>query len=188
MANKSLLRRTRILSDASRQSNRASAAEPNSGTVSRALSLLSTLADAGGPATIKEVTERMALPPSTVHRLLHLMRVEGFVCACAGDQGSQPKTLPGPNWARLLQEVVKTSWDTFSSCLLLNSVTELSSFSTLRLKSGDHSTLDHPGTGMRAKTPEASRYCIRGFQAADSDRLLCERERQNVHADDLQIQ
>jgi DNA-binding IclR family transcriptional regulator len=81
MANKSLLRRKRDLTDASRQSNRASAAEPNTGTVSRALSLLSTLADAGGPVTIKEVAEKMALPPSTVHRLLHLMRAEGFVAS-----------------------------------------------------------------------------------------------------------
>jgi DNA-binding IclR family transcriptional regulator len=81
MADKSLLFRKRIHSDASRQSDRASAMEPNTGTVSRALSMLSTLADAGGPVTIKEVAEKMALPPSTVHRLLQLMRTEGFVAA-----------------------------------------------------------------------------------------------------------
>jgi len=60
--------------------------------------------------------------------------------------------------------------------------------SRLQLKSGDHSTLDRPGTGMRAKSREVSRCCIRAFQAADNGRWLCERDRQNVHADGLQIQ
>ena len=57
-----------------------------------------------------------------------------------------------------------------------------------QLKPGDHSTLDHPGTGMRAKSPEVSRCCNRVFQAADSGRLLCAGDQQNVHASDLQIQ
>jgi hypothetical protein len=60
--------------------------------------------------------------------------------------------------------------------------------STLQLKPGDHSTLDHPGTGMRAKSPEVSRCCNRVFRAPDSGRLLCARDQQNVHADDLQTQ
>ena len=60
--------------------------------------------------------------------------------------------------------------------------------STLQLKPGDHSTLDHPGSGMRAKSPEVSRCCNRVFQAPDSGRLLCARDQQNVHADDLQTQ
>jgi DNA-binding IclR family transcriptional regulator len=58
----------------------------NTGTVSRALLLLSTLADAGHPVTVKEVSERMGLPPSTVHRLLQLMRAEGFVAPIAGSR------------------------------------------------------------------------------------------------------
>jgi len=60
--------------------------------------------------------------------------------------------------------------------------------STLQLKPGDHSILDHPDTGMRAESPEVSRCCIRVFQAADSGLLLCERDPQSVHADGLQIQ
>ena len=36
-------------------------------------------------------------------------------------------------------------------------------YSTLQLKPGDHSTLDHPGIGMRAKSPELSRCCNRAF-------------------------
>ena len=59
------------------------APEQNTGTVSRALLLLSTLADAGHPVTVKEVSEKMGLPPSTVHRLLQLMRAEGFVATIA---------------------------------------------------------------------------------------------------------
>jgi hypothetical protein len=60
--------------------------------------------------------------------------------------------------------------------------------STFQPKPGDHSTLDHPDTGMRARSREASRCYNRVFQAADSARLLCARDQQNVHANDLQIQ
>lgn len=48
------------------------------GTVSRALKLLSVLADADGPVTIKYVAEQMGLAPSTAHRLLALLKEEGF--------------------------------------------------------------------------------------------------------------
>jgi hypothetical protein len=65
---------------------------------------------------------------------------------------------------------------------------ETYSTSTLQLKSGDRSILDHSGTGMRAKSPEVSRCCNQVFQAPDSGRLLCARDQQNVHADDRQIQ
>ena len=58
----------------------------------------------------------------------------------------------------------------------------------LQLKPGDRSTLDHPGTGTRATSPEVSRCCNRVFQAASSGHLLFVRDQQNVHADDLQIQ
>jgi DNA-binding IclR family transcriptional regulator len=49
------------------------------GTVSRALRLLALLADADGPVTIKYVSQEMGLAPSTVHRLLGLLKDEGFV-------------------------------------------------------------------------------------------------------------
>ncbi len=51
----------------------------STGTVSRALSLLAIIADADGPVTIKYVSEAMGLAPSTVHRLLGLLKQEGFV-------------------------------------------------------------------------------------------------------------
>ncbi|OWT71566.1 MULTISPECIES: IclR family transcriptional regulator [unclassified Achromobacter] len=51
----------------------------SSGTVSRVLQLLSVLADASGPIGVKQVAEQMSLAPSTVHRLLQLLRKEGFV-------------------------------------------------------------------------------------------------------------
>jgi len=59
---------------------------------------------------------------------------------------------------------------------------------TLQPESGDHSTLDHSDTGMRARSPEVSRCCIQVCQEADSDRLRRARDQQNVHADDLQTQ
>jgi hypothetical protein len=49
-------------------------------------------------------------------------------------------------------------------------------YSTLQLEPGDHSRLDHPGTGMRATSPEVSRCYIQVFQAADSGRLQCARD------------
>ncbi|MCG8546295.1 MAG: IclR family transcriptional regulator [Alphaproteobacteria bacterium] len=49
------------------------------GTVSRALNLLAVLADADGPVTIKYVADTMGLAPSTAHRLLALLKDEGFV-------------------------------------------------------------------------------------------------------------
>src|SRR5689334_8091567 len=58
---------------------------------------------------------------------------------------------------------------------------------TLQLVPSDHSTLDRSGIGMRAKSPEVSQYCSRVLQAANSGRLQCARDQQNVHADDLQI-
>jgi DNA-binding IclR family transcriptional regulator len=56
--------------------------EPTSGsatgTVERVLKLLAILADAAGSVSIKEVAEQLALPPSTVHRLLQLLKAGGF--------------------------------------------------------------------------------------------------------------
>lgn len=55
----------------------------STGTVSRALQLLTVVADAGGAVTVKYVAETMRLPTSTAHRLLQLLRTEGFVEASA---------------------------------------------------------------------------------------------------------
>ena len=49
------------------------------GTVSRALRMLTLLADAETPVTIKQVATQMGLAPSTAHRLLGLLKEEGFV-------------------------------------------------------------------------------------------------------------
>lgn len=49
------------------------------GTVSRAMRLLALLADAGKPVTIKYISEQTGLAPSTAHRLLGLLKDEGFV-------------------------------------------------------------------------------------------------------------
>lgn len=50
-----------------------------SGTVSRAMHLLTFLADSSGPVTVKQVVEYLKVPPSTAHRLLNLLATEGFV-------------------------------------------------------------------------------------------------------------
>lgn len=55
------------------------AAEANTGTVSRAMQLLTVVADAQGPVTVKYVADCMKLAPSTAHRLLQLLKKEGFV-------------------------------------------------------------------------------------------------------------
>ena len=49
------------------------------GTVGRALQLLGVLADADGSVTVKHVSEAMHVAPSTAHRLLNLLKKEGFV-------------------------------------------------------------------------------------------------------------
>ncbi len=57
----------------------AAADAGSSGTVSRALQLLGVLADASGSVTVKHVSEAMRVAPSTAHRLLNLLKKEGFV-------------------------------------------------------------------------------------------------------------
>lgn len=49
------------------------------GTVTRALHLLALLADTDGHITIKQAAVEMGLAPSTAHRLLNLLKKEGFV-------------------------------------------------------------------------------------------------------------
>jgi DNA-binding IclR family transcriptional regulator len=55
----------------------ATAAE--TGTVHRAIRVLAAVAEAHGPVRVGEVAQRTGLAPSTSHRLLHLLRKEGWV-------------------------------------------------------------------------------------------------------------
>jgi DNA-binding IclR family transcriptional regulator len=54
---------------------------PGTSTISRALYLLTLLADAPGPVTVKQVSTDLKVPPSTAHRLLNALAGEGFVAA-----------------------------------------------------------------------------------------------------------
>jgi DNA-binding IclR family transcriptional regulator len=51
----------------------------SSGTVARITLLLRVLAEAEGDASLKDIAERIKLPVSTTHRLLHLLLDQGFV-------------------------------------------------------------------------------------------------------------
>lgn len=53
--------------------------EAGTGTVSRALHLIRVIAEEGGSVTVKRVSDRLGLAPSTTHRLLQLLREDGFV-------------------------------------------------------------------------------------------------------------
>lgn len=59
----------------------------SSGTVARIALLLRVLAEAEGEASLSEIAERMRLPVSTTHRLLHLLLEQGFV-----DRGQGSRT------------------------------------------------------------------------------------------------
>lgn len=59
---------------------------PN-GTVSRAVLVLRTLAEAEGDVTIAALADQIGLPRPTVHRLLNLLREEGMVEAKADGRG-----------------------------------------------------------------------------------------------------
>lgn len=76
-------------------------AETGSGTVSRALLLLTVLADAGGSVTVKYVAEQMRLAPSTAHRLLQLLKKEGFVQA----EAESRQYAIGPKFYRVAAKV-----------------------------------------------------------------------------------
>ncbi len=80
----------------------AAAPDTSTGTVSRALQLLSVLADAGESVTVKYVAETMRLAPSTAHRLLNLLKKEGFVEA--GETSRQYAI--GPQFYRVSARVV----------------------------------------------------------------------------------
>lgn len=49
------------------------------GTVARAVRVIQCLAEADGPVSVGQLTERLELPSSTVHRLLQLLKGEGIV-------------------------------------------------------------------------------------------------------------
>lgn len=78
--------------------------ETGTGTVSRALHVLRLVAEGGGPITVKGVSERLGLAPSTTHRLLQLLRQEGFVEALGPGQYGI-----GPQLWRVSSLVVKGS-------------------------------------------------------------------------------
>ncbi len=67
--------------------NRSTESTTSSGTVARIALLLRVLAETEGDASLSEVAERMKLPASTIHRLLHLLMAEGFV-----ERGQTPRT------------------------------------------------------------------------------------------------
>ncbi|OHZ01611.1 IclR family transcriptional regulator [Salinicola sp. MIT1003] len=76
--------------------------ETSTGTVSRALKLLAFIADAEGEVTVKHVSEAMGLAPSTVHRLLNLLRADDFVTT-----GTKSGTYAiGPQFYRVAARVV----------------------------------------------------------------------------------
>ncbi len=54
-------------------------ADRGTGTVARAVRVMRALADADGDVSISNLAQRLALPPSTVHRLLDLLAGEGVV-------------------------------------------------------------------------------------------------------------
>lgn len=59
----------------------------STGTVARVALLLRVLAEAEGESSLSEIAQKLRLPPSTTHRLLHLLLDEGFV-----ERGQSPRT------------------------------------------------------------------------------------------------
>ena len=69
----------------------------SSGTVARVTLLLQVLAEADGEASLGDIAERMRLPASTTHRLLHLLLEQGFV-----ERGRRSRTYrPGLEFLRV---------------------------------------------------------------------------------------
>lgn len=77
--------------------NEQQAPEAPVGTVARTLRLLQELAQADDRVTVAGLAARIGLPSSTVHRLLQLLRTEGFVEA----DGSSRSYRPGPELLRV---------------------------------------------------------------------------------------
>lgn len=78
--------------------------EASTGTVSRAMHLLRVISEANGPITVKAASERLGLAPSTTHRLLQLLRQDGFVEVVAPGQYAV-----GPQLLRVSSLVVSSS-------------------------------------------------------------------------------
>lgn len=75
------------------------------GTVARAMRLLTRMADAGAPVTIKYISDQTGLAPSTAHRLLGLLKDEGFVV----DVLHSRSYAIGPQFYRVSARVVNSS-------------------------------------------------------------------------------
>jgi len=76
---------------------------PGTSSISRALYLLTHLADASGPVTVKQVSSALKVPPSTAHRLLNALAREGFVAA----SGSGIYRI-GPRFYRISARVIQS--------------------------------------------------------------------------------
>jgi DNA-binding IclR family transcriptional regulator len=73
------------------------------GPVRRTIRLMTAIADAGGPVTIQSLAQRLELPPSTVHRLLQVLRDEGLV----ERHSRRAEYRIGPGWYRMAARVVE---------------------------------------------------------------------------------
>ncbi|WP_374346507.1 IclR family transcriptional regulator [Phenylobacterium sp.] len=82
-----------------------SGAKSPTGTVSRVLQLLTVLADADGELSVKRASDLLGLAPPTVHRLLQLLRKEGFA-ECVSDSR---KYVVGPQFYRVAARVAHMS-------------------------------------------------------------------------------
>lgn len=74
-----------------------------SGTVARTLSVLTALAESGGPVGVKDVADATGLPMSTAHRMLDLLRAAGFVERDA----AQRRYRPGLRFLRIASLVAR---------------------------------------------------------------------------------
>lgn len=75
--------------------------KPGTGTAQRVTTLLSFMADADGPVSVRHVADRLSLAPSTTHRLLNLLVDSGFALY-------EPKTATyavGPEFYRVSARV-----------------------------------------------------------------------------------
>ncbi|MEM8787205.1 MAG: IclR family transcriptional regulator [Pseudomonadota bacterium] len=77
-------------------------AKAGPGTAQRVTTLLTHLADAGGPVTIRQMSDGLGLAPSTTHRLLNLLVEEGFV---SHDDRSATYAA-GPEFLRVAHRIV----------------------------------------------------------------------------------
>lgn len=79
--------------------------ESGAGTVARVIRIMAALADHGGEIGVNQLAERVQLAPSTVHRLLGLLREEDIVDSNPDTRGY----LVGPNFYRISSRVVAST-------------------------------------------------------------------------------